>query len=109
DLLEDVHLGSTFATNIFINWHEAPTLLRSSMNHGTDNLTHLPPKQEQAPQVAGIRFGPGLAAGLYLLLVAAAVLALWARRWPGELPGHLEAVAPWLFLAFVLVFAIYRL
>jgi hypothetical protein len=46
---------------------------------------------------------------LYLLLMTSAILALWARRFPGALPQELELVAPASFLVFVIVFATYRL
>jgi hypothetical protein len=45
---------------------------------------------------------------LYLLLVLAAAVALWARREPGRLPSWLESAAPWLFLVFTAAFATYR-
>jgi hypothetical protein len=38
-----------------------------------------------------------------------AFLALWSRRFPGELPNALQAAAPWSFLVFLAVFAFYRL
>lgn len=60
-------------------------------------------------EVAGIPLGPALAGGLYLLLVASAILALGARRFPGLLPEKLEIVAPTLFLVFLICFALYRL
>jgi len=56
-----------------------------------------------------VRAGPRLAAALYALLVASAALALWGRPLPnGALPS-LAAAAPWVFLAFTAVFAVYRL
>lgn len=63
----------------------------------------------EPPAVAGVRFGPALAGGLYLLLVGSAILALGAQQFPGVVPNGLAQVAPWLFLVFVLVFALYRL
>jgi hypothetical protein len=60
------------------------------------------------PQVGGIRAGPPLAAMLYLLLVGSAVLSLWAHRFPGALPRMMGFAAPWVFLAFTAVFAVYR-
>ncbi len=56
-----------------------------------------------------MKFGPVLAGVLYLLLVFSAALALWVRRFPGRLPLQLERGAPWLFLVFLAVFALYRL
>ena len=66
-------------------------------------------KRPQVPRFWGLRLGPSLAGVLYLLLAGSAVLALWVKRFPGEVPGLLEKVAPWVFLLFVVVFAIYRL
>ncbi|MBI3184725.1 MAG: HEAT repeat domain-containing protein [Myxococcales bacterium] len=53
--------------------------------------------------------GPALAGALYVLLVSSAALALWVRRFPGAAPRQVEVAAPWLFLAFLLGFSIYRL
>ncbi len=57
----------------------------------------------------GIRFGPALAAILYLLLVASAIVALGTRRFPGLFPPVLELIGPSLFLMFLICFAAYRL
>jgi len=46
---------------------------------------------------------------LYTLLVGSFGLAIWTRRFPNALPWPLEQASPWLFLAFVVVFAFYRL
>jgi hypothetical protein len=46
---------------------------------------------------------------LYLLLVGSAILALWARRAPGQVPGGIAQAAPWLFLVFIVCFGAYRL
>jgi hypothetical protein len=59
--------------------------------------------------LGGIRYGPALAGTLYLLLVVSAALALWARRTPSGLPTPLGMAAPWIFLVFVVAFALYRL
>lgn len=64
---------------------------------------------EQAPRLAGIQAGPVLAGVLYVLLVGSAALALWVREFPGALPPRLEQAAPWVFLAFLVCFAVYRL
>ena len=64
---------------------------------------------EQPPRWAGIQAGPALAGVLYALLVLSAALALWVRQFPGGLPPRLEQVAPWVFLAFLVCFALYRL
>jgi len=62
----------------------------------------------EPPALGGVRFGPTLAAALYVLLVGAAVLALWVRRAPGRLPAALADLSHWLFLAFAIIFAAYR-
>jgi hypothetical protein len=61
------------------------------------------------PKFGGIRLGPAVAGALYLLLVGSAALALWVRGMPGAAPKHLEQAAPWVFLVFMLCFAVYRL
>lgn len=64
---------------------------------------------EQAPRLGGIQAGPVLAGVLYALLVGSAALALWVREFPGALPVRLEQTAPYVFLAFLVCFAVYRL
>ena len=64
---------------------------------------------QQPPRWGGIRAGPALAALLYVLLVGSAALALWVRESPGTFPRGLGTAAPFVFLAFVAVFAAYRL
>ncbi|MFZ5471886.1 MAG: HEAT repeat domain-containing protein [Myxococcota bacterium] len=63
---------------------------------------------DQTPHVGSVRAGPAVAAVLYALLVGSAVLALWVRNFPGKVPAHLEAAAPWVFLVFIICFALYR-
>jgi HEAT repeats len=63
---------------------------------------------EQPPRFGGIPAGPALAGLLYVLLVGSAVLALWVREFPGAVPLALAKAAPWVFLAFILLFALYR-
>ena len=63
---------------------------------------------DEAPRLGVIRFGPALAGGLYLLLVASAGVALYSWRFPATLPTALGAAAPWLFLAFAALFSTYR-
>ncbi len=45
---------------------------------------------------------------LYVLLVGAAALAFFGRQFPGRLPGEVERVTPFVFGAFVALFAAYR-
>lgn len=59
--------------------------------------------------MGALRVGPALTGALYLLLVGSAALALWVRQVPGALPPKLEVAAPWVFLAFAIGFAAYRL
>lgn len=59
------------------------------------------------PTVAGVRVRPAWSFVLYLLLVAAAGLALYAQRSPRVDPTFAVA-APWVFLGFVVGFAVYR-
>lgn len=66
-------------------------------------------KGPQVPRLGKIRLGPTLAGGLYLLLVGSAALALWVKGFPGGAPSFLERAAPWVFLVFLVVFALYRL
>lgn len=61
----------------------------------------------EEPSVAGVRVRPAWSIGLYVLLVSAAALALYAQRSPKVDPS-IAAVAPWVFLSFVLGFAVYR-
>jgi hypothetical protein len=63
---------------------------------------------DETPHLGSLRAGPALAGALYLLLVGSAALALAARRFPEKLPPGLGAAAPWLFLAFLVVFTLYR-
>ena len=67
-----------------------------------------PREGDDPPRLGAIRFGPVLAGGLYLLLVASAGTALYTWRFPASLPPALEAAAPWLFLAFAALFSVYR-
>lgn len=67
-----------------------------------------PAPVEEAPQVVGLRVRPALPIFLYVLLVAAAALALLVARSPGTVPPGLEVAAPWIFLGFVVGFAAYR-
>lgn len=53
--------------------------------------------------------GPGLTGTLYVLLLGSAAAVLWVRRMPASAPLWLQLAAPWLFLAFLLGFAVYRL
>lgn len=80
------------------------------MEPGADNLSRTDQAQgQQPPKVAGIRAGPALTSVLYLLLVGSAALALWVRGYPGQAPLGVERLAPWVFLAFLAAFAVYRL
>jgi HEAT repeat protein len=63
---------------------------------------------EQPPRWGGIQAGPALAGVLYALLVGSAALALWVREFPGAVPARLVQAAPWVFLAFLICFGIYR-
>lgn len=71
------------------------------MNAQTDRVT-------DEPSVAGVKVRPAWPVVLYVLLVSSAALALWAQRNPA-VPEPLARWAPWLFLAFALGFAVYRL
>jgi hypothetical protein len=62
----------------------------------------------EAPLLAGIRLGPGPGLVLYVLLVGAAGLAFFGKEFPGRLPGVVERVTPFVFGAFVALFASYR-
>jgi len=66
------------------------------------------PRPSEPPKLGGVRFGPALAGALYLLLVASAGLALWARGATGRQPALVSQVAPWVFLGFLILFALYR-
>lgn len=80
------------------------------MEQGRNNLTSAgQPQGGEAPHLGSFRAGPALAGVLYALLVGSAALALWVRRFPGRFPEQLEQAAPWVFLAFVLLFGAYRL
>lgn len=67
-----------------------------------------PGDAQEPPEIAGIRFGPRLAAVLYVLLILSAAFALWSRRFPVAKEGPLSSWAPWIFLVFAAVFAVYR-
>ena len=73
-----------------------------------DNLSSQAGSQVAVPRVAGIRLGPGLGVGLYALLVAAAALSFFGRRFPGSLPEAVERLTPFVFGAFLVCFAVYR-
>lgn len=73
-----------------------------NINSQTNAQGHVP------PEVGGVRLGPRVTSTLYALLVLSAVLALWAYRAPADLPLPLQTLAPWIFLLFVAVFAVYR-
>ncbi len=62
----------------------------------------------EAPQVAGIRLGPGPGLVLYTLLLGAAGLAFFGKEFPGRLPEEVQRVTPFVFGAFVALFAAYR-
>lgn len=61
------------------------------------------------PNVGGVRLRPMLTVILYVLLVASAALALWVARNASSVEPGLVKVAPWMFLAFAVGFAAYRL
>lgn len=75
------------------------------------NLSSTPDAQgaDVPPRFGGVRLGPTIAGALYLLLVGSAAFALWVREFPGRLPVQLSRAAPWVFLVFVVCFAVYRL
>ncbi len=58
--------------------------------------------------MAGIRLGPGPGLVLYTLLLGAAGLAFFGKEFPGRLPGEVQRVTPFVFGAFVALFAAYR-
>ncbi len=60
------------------------------------------------PNVAGVRVRPGLALGLYVLLLASAGIALWAQR-TSNAPTLVARSSPFIFLTFAVGFAAYRL
>lgn len=64
--------------------------------------------QGEAPQLAGIRLGPGPGLVLYVLLLGAAGLAFFGKEFPGRLPGVVERLTPFVFGIFVALFATYR-
>ncbi len=64
--------------------------------------------QGATPQLAGIRLGPGPGLVLYSLLLGAAGLAFFGKEFPGRLPGDVERLTPFVFGAFVALFASYR-
>lgn len=67
-----------------------------------------PPKDDE-PSVVGVRVRPRLALALFFVLGLAAATALWTQSNPGQAPPFVELGAPWLFLAFVVGFAAYRI
>jgi hypothetical protein len=68
-----------------------------------------PPLPHQPePTMAGVRVRPGLALGLYVLLLLSAGLAFWAQRTPTA-PGLLSQASPFIFLTFAVGFSAYRL
>lgn len=68
------------------------------------------PSKGRVPVIAGIPVGPALTGILYVLLVLAAGVALLGHRLgEGAAGGTLVRLAPWLFLAFLVCFAGYRL
>ena len=75
-----------------------------------DNLSAADSSPDQsAPGLGGIRFGPRFAALLYVMLASSAALSLLATHAPGALPQKLESIAPLAFVAFLVVFSLYRL
>jgi len=72
------------------------------------NVSSLAESQGEAPQVAGIRLGPGPGLVLYTLLLGAAGLAFFGKEFPGRLPEAVQRVTPFVFGAFVALFAAYR-
>ncbi len=67
------------------------------------------PEAPRIPEIAGVQLRPALTLGLYVLLLATALLALWAQANPEALPPVVGRAAPWVFLVFALGFAVYRL
>lgn len=82
------------------------------MSEGSDKINSQRDAQagapKEPPRLGGVRFGPTLAGALYVLLVLSAALALWVRSGEGRPPVQVAQAAPWVFLAFVIVFALYR-
>lgn len=82
------------------------------MSDSSDNINSQQDAQVgpsgEPPRLGGVRFGPALAGALYALLVASAALALWVRSAAGRPPALVVQVAPWVFLVFVVLFALYR-
>jgi hypothetical protein len=72
------------------------------------NLNSRVEAQVQIPTVAGVRLGPNLGLALYVLLVAAAGLAFFGRRFPGRLPEEVQRLTPFVFAVFIGCFAVYR-
>jgi hypothetical protein len=79
------------------------------MNRADPKIASQTPAQGEPPELGGVRLGQTLTIALYFLLLVSAFLALWSRRFPGELPILLESAAPWSFLVFLAAFAFYRL
>jgi hypothetical protein len=63
---------------------------------------------QEEPNVGGVRMRPSLTLLLYALLVLSALVALWAQRSPADVPVIIARSAPWVFLVFMLGFAVYR-
>ncbi len=59
------------------------------------------------PQLAGMRLRPAWALTLFGLLATSGAVSMWAAQSPTAEPW-LKRVAPWMFLAFVCGFAVYR-
>lgn len=66
------------------------------------------PSRESPPKAELRRFGPPWATLLYVLLLSSAAVSLWTRGRAGAVPPGWERVAPGLFLAFLVGFALYR-
>lgn len=67
-----------------------------------------PASDPGAPTVGPVKVRPALAVVLYAVLVCAALLVLWAKQ-AAHPPAALVQAAPWVFLAFAVGFAAYRL
>jgi hypothetical protein len=67
-----------------------------------------PPRVDQEPSVGGVRVRPFWSVVLYALLVSSAALALYAQRL-ADVDPLVAKTAPWVFLAFAIGFAVYRI